>query len=413
MPIDDLYKNLQEADPDSLPKFEEESWKKMEMLLDKHLPENNGRVFPYVLFLGCVILASLTTFLPVKRILRPADGSVTTSNKVTTEPVRAIQKVNRHAAPIYGDNTSTLNLPGNDIGKEQTSQTPDGSTTGLLPATAKALTRPDKPSFLYTSNNKTGNKEVLNDQLPTVADEVELTATGRAVSITNNNHFLLRKNVQVERSLLFTTHENKPTVTKIKKNELSLTLSTGLETPGTGFKTFGRLTPVVGIGLMYTIGNKLILRTGVATASKIYSAHDKDYNPANSYWASYTYFKEIEADCKVIEIPLGIAYKVVGGKKTNVYVAAGSSSVIMRRESYDYYYKNQAGRDTVTHRAWNNNSFHLFSSVNLSAIAERKLSSRFSLMAEPSLKIPSGGIGVGNIRLYNAGLTITAKFKLR
>jgi hypothetical protein len=51
--------------------------------------------------------------------------------------------------------------------------------------------------------------------------------------------------------------------------------------------------------------------------------------------------------------------------------------------------------------------------VNFSAIAERKLSNRFSLMAEPSIKIPSGGIGVGKIRLYNAGLTVTAKFKLR
>ena len=80
---------------------------------------------------------------------------------------------------------------------------------------------------------------------------------------------------------------------------------------------------------------------------KVYSAHDKDYNPANNYWASYTYFKKIDADCKVIEIPLGIAYRVLNAKKTNVYVSAGSSSIIMRRESYEYYYKNQAGSRTA------------------------------------------------------------------
>jgi cytoskeletal protein RodZ len=403
MPIDDLYKNLKDPAPGSLPKFEEESWKKMEMLLDKHLPENNGRVFPYILFLGCIILASLTTFLPARKTSKQVNEKVSFATKGAVQPIQQIEKPAAPSSAVVDENKATAeDVVSNSIKEKSETGNPQVATS-KSERNEPIFIKKHKPALIQLANDK---------QQQPVVEDVALSPVGRAVFIANNP-FLLSKNVPVNQSLLKSNTENKPTVKKPSKNGLSLTFSAGLETPGTGFNTFGRLTPVVGVGLMYNIGDKLILRTGVATASKVYSAHDKDYNPANNYWASYTYFKKIDADCKVIEIPLSIAYRVLNARKTNVYVSAGSSSVIMRKESYEYYYKNQAGRDTVTHRAWHNNSFHLFSSVNFSAIAERKISNRFSLMAEPGIKIPSGGIGVGKIRLYNAGLTVTAKFKLK
>lgn len=411
MPIDDLYKNLKDPAPGSLPKFEEESWKKMEMLLDKHLPENNGRVFPYILFLGCIILASLTTFLPARKTSKQVHEKVSLASKAAVQPIQQIGKPVEPSSPVVDENKTTAEDVVSNSNKEKSEAGNPQLATSKSATNETVLIKQKKPVLIQLANDKPQQQEFVMDQQP-VVEEVVLSPVSRAIFIANNP-FLLSKNVPGNNNVLTSTNKNKPTVKKQKKNGLSLTFSAGLETPGTGFNTFGRLTPVVGVGLMYNIGDKLILRTGVATASKVYSAHDKDYNPANNYWASYTYFKKIDADCKVIEIPLGIAYRVLNARKTNVYVSAGSSSIIMRRESYEYYYKNQAGRDTVTQRAWNNNSFHLFSSVNFSAIAERKISNRFSLMAEPGIKIPSGGIGVGKIRLYNAGLTVTAKFKLK
>ncbi|HLP39005.1 hypothetical protein [Lacibacter sp.] len=404
MPVDDLYKKLKEPPPDSFPKFEEESWKKMEVLLDKHLPENNGRVFPYILFLGCIILASLTTFLPARRASQTGEGIISSTDKITAKPITATSKTEIQKTPVAVDEKL-------DRSTDLEIQPKKISTTEIV----KVKPNQKMLTFLQTDKIQLQQNDFTNDNIPDAPAEVSsITPTDRAASITNRKNFLLLKNEPAKNnSSLVVTQEKSAAIRKPVKNNFSLTFSTGLEAPATSLNTWGRLTPVVGIGVMYTIGEKLILRTGVASASKIYAAQDKDYNPANNYWASYTYFKKIDADCKVIEIPLGIAYRVLNAKKTNVYVSAGSSSVIMRKEAYEYYYKNQAGRDTVTQRAWNNNSFHLFSSVNFSAIAERKLSNRFSLMAEPGIKIPSGGIGVGKIRLYNAGLTVTAKFKLR
>ncbi|QNA45062.1 hypothetical protein [Lacibacter sediminis] len=403
MPGDDLYKKLNEPAPDAFPKFEEESWRKMEVLLDKHLPENNGKPFPYILLLSCVILASLTTFLPARRASQPGEGITSSTKSLIAKPVSSIVKTEVQSPSVAVEEK-------NDRSTDLEIQTKKISTTEIVKIEPNRKTA----ALFQTEKDELKQKEFVINAAPEVTAEVSLTQTGKAVSLSNWNNFLLLTNEPAKnnRSLVVTNEKNSA-IRKPVKNNFSFTFSAGLETPGTSFNTLGRLTPVVGIGVMYSIGEKIILRTGVASASKIYAAHDKDYNPANNYWASYTYFKKIDADCKVIEIPLGIAYRVVNGKKTNVYVSAGSSSVIMRKEAYNYYYKNQAGRDTVTHRAWNNNSFHLFSSVNFSAIAERKLSNRFSLMAEPGIKIPSGGIGVGKIRLYNAGLTVTAKFKLR
>ncbi|MEJ8842283.1 hypothetical protein WG954_07800 [Lacibacter sp. H375] len=404
MPIDDLYKKLNDPAPDAFPKFEEESWKKMEILLDKHLPENNGKPFPYILLLSCIILASLTTFLPARRASQTGEDRINSTNSLTAKPIPAIVKTDVQKTPVvveeHIDRSTDL-----DIQPKKT------STIEIV----KTKPNQNKLTHFQTGKEELKQKDFTDNNIPDAPAEVLLiTPTGRATSITHKNNFLLLKNVQERsNSSLVVTKEKNAAIRKPAKNSFSLTFSTGLEAPATSLNTWGRLTPVVGIGVMYTIGKKIILRTGVASASKIYAANDKDYNPANNYWASYTYFKKIDADCKVIEIPLGIAYRVVNVRKTNVYVSAGSSSIIMRKEAYEYYYKNQAGRDTVTHRAWNNNSFHLFSSVNFSAIAERKISDRFSLMAEPGIKIPSGGIGVGKIRLYNAGLTVTAKFKLR
>lgn len=404
MPIDDQYKKLKEPTPDSFPHFEEESWRKMEALLDKHLPEKKDRPFPFLLLFSCAILICLTTFLPAKKQKTSVD--IATKGKpsvLSVKPTPINEEIKEQQIPVTDD------LSINSSNKQ--------TQTGEITPGKEHHSQPTQPILVLkqTETKDSRERDFVNNNMPDVAFEgLLLASTGRAISFNSEANLLLPLRKPVASRPFITTKEEIPTPKKlVKKNSLSLTFSTGLEAPGTAFNKWGRLAPLMGVGVQYNFGDKLILRTGVSTAAKIYSAQDKDYNPANNYWSNYTYFKKIDADCKIIEIPLSVAYRVVTGKKTNMYVSAGSSSYIMRKEAYSYYYKNQAGRDTITHRAWNNNSLHPFSSVNFSAIAERKLSNRFSLMAEPIIKIPTGGIGVGKIRMYNAGLTVTAKFKLR
>nr|WP_294904894.1 hypothetical protein [uncultured Lacibacter sp.] len=401
MPIDDLYKKFKEPTPDSLPRFEEESWKKMEQLLDKHLPEKGGRAWPYFTLLGCFSLIFLTTFLPAKQQQQLSNAVIANNSAIlTTAPETQQSETVVTAAP----NTTKHIITSNDqilIDKDEIAE-------------EKRLPSINLRSVTTAQNDVTvvQNNQTVITQVPAQAmNETELSYTDRSsFSIKTQNPFRIGK------PMFSSVVTNKSTetipVVKPTKNSLSLTVTTGLEAPGFDFSRWGKFTPSIGVGLQYSFRNKIIISTGIAQSTKIYTAQDKDYHAAG-YWYNYTTFKKIDADCKIIEIPLSVAYRVVNGKRTNMFISAGSSSYIMRRETYAYDYKNQYGNDTVVTRTYRTNGSHLFSSINLSVIAERKLTNRFSIMAEPIVKIPTAGIGFGKVRLYNVGINVTAKFKLR
>lgn len=397
MPIDDLYKKFKEPDPDSLPRFEEESWRKMEQLLDKHLPEKGGRKFPYFILLACFSLIFLTTFLPAKQ--QRHAGIATISSKPVLAEIREQQ-------------TAVTTVP--DNGNQNTTTIDQTIVSKVVPVVEEQLSLPVLRSVNVVQNRKSGQPQTISSipqQPAELADEPSIGYTDRS-SFFGNKEMLFHFKKPTNSFALQTNNTAKPPVVKPVKNSLSFTVSTGLEAPGFDFSRWGKIMPSVGVGLQYSFRNKIIISAGIAQSTKIYTAQDKDYH-ATGYWYNYTTFKKIDADCKIVEIPLSVAYRVVNGKRTNMYVSAGSSSYIMRKETYAYDYKNQYGNDTVVTRTYRTNGSHLFSSVNLSVIAERKLTSRFSIMAEPVVKIPTAGIGFGKVRLYNAGINVTAKFKIR
>ncbi len=296
MSTDDQYKKLKEPSPDSFPHFEEESWRKMEALLDKHLPENNGRPFPFLLLFSCAILIGLTTFLPAKKQQSSVD--VVTKSKVSVPTVESISE-----SEIKESEPPATNDLNNNSSNQQTQ-------TSEIVLGRQDRSQLKQPTIILTQTERKDSREreFVNNNIPDVVFvDLLLASTGRAISFNKETRLLLPTTKPVAGSSLSTPKEEKQTAKKpVKKNSLSLTFSTGLEAPGTAFNKWGRITPLMGVGLQYSFNDKLVLRTGVSTAAKIYSAQDKDYNPANSYWANYTYFRKIDADCKILEIPLSV-----------------------------------------------------------------------------------------------------------
>ncbi len=186
-----------------------------------------------------------------------------------------------------------------------------------------------------------------------------------------------------------------------------------MEASGTRINTPGKLTPVYGFGFQYSIGGKILVRTGLNVVKKIYSGQDGDYHAPPGSWAFNITFDNIEANCKVLEIPLSVAYKIKEYKKSGLYISVGSSSYFMKREDYQFYFKGQNGNDTTRSAHFINNSDHYFSSLNFSAVAEKRINNKFSLLAEPFVKLPLSGIGFGKVRIYNIGVLITAKFQIK
>ena len=68
----------------------------------------------------------------------------------------------------------------------------------------------------------------------------------------------------------------------------------------------------------------------------------------------------------------------IKNKKKAVYITAGNSSYFMKKEDYQFYFKNTSGNDTTRNANFTNNSSHYFSSINLSAGIEKKISNSLS-----------------------------------
>jgi len=115
----------------------------------------------------------------------------------------------------------------------------------------------------------------------------------------------------------------------------------------------------------------------------------------------------VDADCKVYEIPLTVYYSFKEKNHHHWFAALGSSSYLMKKETYHYLYKTQTGN--MLYRGWTlkNKNQHYFSVITLSGGYSYQLSKTFSLMAEPYIKIPTQGIGFGKVKLKSTGIMFT------
>ena len=399
----------------------------MELLLDKHLPQKKDKrrfifwwfaaILPVALITGYFIIShpadkiekSINQRSPIKKI---------NNNTTSTQQPNLQQKIS-----VSNDdeaNTSKLNA---DIIKEETEET-----------TADNLNKKDKQKIIFkrspgsiffktdgeistvNKNDEPLLKNVLNknDKNNSVEPDVAIAEkeketvkqeNKKTVSSITDTSTIKEKNP---------TKSSDKTVAKKRasKNNFYITFTTGLESSGTKLGNLGAVKPVYGAGLQYSSG-KIFLRTGALVTKKIYAAKDKDYNRKAGTWMSNVTFDNIDANCKVVEVSVTVGYQISSNKKTNVYVAAGSSSFFMKKEDYQFYFKGQSGNDTTRAASFTNNSNHYFSSINLSAGIEQKVTGKLSITAEPQIKIPVSGIGFGKIKLYGAGVLIIAKLKLK
>ncbi|WBO83376.1 outer membrane beta-barrel protein [Hymenobacter yonginensis] len=153
------------------------------------------------------------------------------------------------------------------------------------------------------------------------------------------------------------------------------------------------------------------VRSGLLYSVKRYEARGSDYRPPASYWTWRTPVDRIEADCRLVEIPLDVRYEVRPQPTYSLFASAGLSSFLMRNEQYTYDYSLNG---QYLERTWSlaRGSNHMLSVLNLSVGCERTLGGRWAAQAEPFVKLPLGGVGFGRIQLRSAGLAVGLKYGL-
>jgi hypothetical protein len=159
-----------------------------------------------------------------------------------------------------------------------------------------------------------------------------------------------------------------------------------------------------GLIVTFKVSKNWSLSTGGVYAKKLYETGFSNYSPTKNIWDEY-YPKTVNADCRVLDIPLNISYTFLTRKNTTISVGSGISSYIMLREDYRFSYVEQDPETAVAYHVVNENQ-HWLSVLNFQATFEQRLNSRVSIGLQPYMKIPLSNIGFAGVKLQSLGMAV-------
>lgn len=296
----------------------------------------------------------------------------------------------------------------NQVSNKQGTQKEPGIIPAGLNAGSKSGQRPDgtMPSLNETTSlNDTRNAGSAPIQHLSLSEALKLTDGQIAsTSVTPVAQQVKVPQLNIVQPAIAKTNKAKSRV----RSTFFITASGGPDVSVVDVSTVGSVKLVGGAGLGYTFRNKFTLRTGFYTAHKVYTASPDQYHPPAAFWNYYPNLQKVEADCKVYEIPLLFSFNFANKSNSNWFAGTGISSYLMKKETYNYFYKTMAGVNTSRKYTLLDKNHHYFSVLTLSAGYSRSLGHGLSISAEPYLKVPLSGIGYGKINLNSAGVLFSA-----
>ncbi|HYM94287.1 MAG TPA: hypothetical protein VET23_09125 [Chitinophagaceae bacterium] len=460
MQSDSLDNKIREAADHHHPAYDENAWKKMEKLLDEHLPpkKDNKRRFIFFLFLflfvggGAWLLIGKPWSSSERSIVQneqnklPGQSTSIPSNKLSktnktntvdvTTQVQSKKEGNKetivqqnkagHFSPLpeQNKNIGVIKNQLNTVVKNNiaTTNIDQPNKNAVNNRTDIVSNVPDKSTAINSSlpgknqnnNNSDINKPVIDNSLiQSTNKDITKDNQLQKSAIDAGNKTTDEKKSDDKGVVAITLTESKTKnrgKNKKNNNSLSFSVSAGPDISKARNSSTGRVTLSYGAGVNYT-HNRFSLRSGFYVAKKIYSANPNDYS-LPYILPSTIKLVNVDANCSVFEIPLDLTYAFGQKQNSNWYAGLGLSSYLMTKENYTYWYKSStSGQVYPRNDVANNVNKHYFSVLNLMTGYTRQLSKKISISAEPYLKIPLTGIGVGKVHLNSGGILFTIGIK--
>ncbi len=168
-----------------------------------------------------------------------------------------------------------------------------------------------------------------------------------------------------------------------------------------------------GVLFEYQFINRLRVQVGAVRTVKKYVSGPADYYNPIGFWTYGVKPATIEADCKILDLPLNVRWDAIRRSRYDLFINSGLSSYLMLNERYDYKYAPPNDNNTHLKQNWEKSrgSDHFFSTFNLSVGYERQLKKGFTVQIEPYLKLPIKGVGFAAVDIYSTGLLISGKYQ--
>lgn len=449
------------------PAYNDKAWEKMELQLDKHLPQKKDRrklifFLLFFLLLGGGILFTMNKFGNNKNITaekngvnttleKPASANESEKNMVAVDKTPEAENTVANPADAVRDNSginnTVITTDRDQLQDENKNMTEKLYSSKSLVSAGKAktktsITNPDLFADQEDGSDLTAQKKSINgktsgkqrvtikapaaeeandDKSKTQATDIQTdntepnSADKTAIGKTNTTVVKEKEDADKNRKDIAGKTEDKPSSTSDKKKKknnfgsnFGLTFSVGPDISFVKLNNTGKTTLTYGAGLSYSFAKRLTARAGFYVSKKVYEAAPDQYHTPGG---NYPYLTGVNADCRVYEIPVSLSYSFGQRGKHNWFGSAGLSSFIMKKEDYTYNYKNPAGQTYSYYQELKNKNKHYFAVLDLSAGYQYQLSNRLSVQAEPYLKLPLAGVGQGKIKLSSAGILFTVTLK--
>ena len=117
----------------------------------------------------------------------------------------------------------------------------------------------------------------------------------------------------------------------------------------------------------------------------------------------------VKGSLKMLEIPIDIRYDFSVTGNTVLFASVGASSYFFPHENTNYYF-NFFGREGYRNFKYCDKGSDLFSAINLSLGVEAGINNSLSLLLAPYVKVPTGNIGFGEIKMNSVGINFGLKY---
>ncbi len=163
--------------------------------------------------------------------------------------------------------------------------------------------------------------------------------------------------------------------------------------------------------LEYRFNKRLSIQGGVLRSMKYYDAYPESYEwPSN--WPTPPKLIDINATCKMLDIPVNVRYDISQKQLSRWFVSAGATSYIMLNEKYVYNYENPYDPKIKWNKWEGKTGPYYLGVLNFSMGYEYQLFGKLSIQAEPFFKLPIAHIGKGQVNLSTLGLLVSAKYPI-
>ncbi|NLR78939.1 outer membrane beta-barrel protein [Chitinophaga eiseniae] len=410
--------------------FDQDAWTKMESLLDGKRKKRPAAWWWFVLL---PILGGLGWWMvqPPKERKQPqqtavleipkenasqqttTNKTITTNNTTPANESRPSQQpghasgVDNHASAAQqttghiGNPVTTsdkgkatapvIHLPIPDVATRQLNQQ---VINPVNPLTKKTVS----DNGIYSPGKETGHTDIT-DATPAIYTDIH------PVKIKNvNNVNVYTKIGDIHEIPVNTaipaTQENKVNRRKINSKGLYVGVTLGPDLNVAPSMNYGKVGFNAGILAHYYFNKHWFVTTGAVYSKKIYGATDKDYN-MSGYPNTYGLVK-VNANCDVLDIPVNANYTFLEVKNNTVSATLGLSNYFMLKEKYQYYYKYGPEAEKTVE----NENQHYLAILNVGALYQHPAGRKLIIGVQPYAKIPLRGVGLGQVKLYSAGVSL-------